>query len=74
MKRSIFITAIALIVSAGLTAQEPVQNQDQSQDQSQVRQQLRNEEGAGTMTQTQAREHNQVQTNTEEANHGQTVR
>lgn len=58
MKRKMFFAAIALLISAGITAQEATQTQtrDQAQTgtQTQTRAQTQTQNQAGTMTQTQA--------------------
>ena len=77
MKKSIILTAIALLISAGITAQSNVQTQDQKK----IQNKDQNQEQSGTMTQTQTKnktavkegKEKKVKTKTKKANHGQAV-
>lgn len=83
MKRTIFLSVLALTISAGITAQEPeqTQSQDRSQVQTQVRDQERVETGQGIMAQNQTRtkiskqekQMLKAQKKADKSNHGQTV-
>jgi hypothetical protein len=58
MKRTMLMAAIALIISAGLSAQNA--NQNQAQQGTLTRAQARSQEQAGTMTQAQAQAQKQA--------------
>ena len=64
MKRRMFFAAIALLISAGITAQEatPAQTRDRAQTGTQTQAQTQTQTQAGTMTQTQAGAMTQEQT------------
>jgi len=77
MKRTIFLAAMALMISAGINAQNNNQIQSQDQDRTrakthvQIQNQAKDQNQTQTMTQTQARKqlHQQLRTRDNTANH-----
>lgn len=73
MKRSIFLIAIALMISTGIMAQNTDQSQPQSQNNTQVQSQSQNQKQSRNQTKVQDGKQVKDQTRNEASEHGQAV-